>query len=123
MPNVGGPMNVRMADLVGWPSAYHGRLVRVAGYCHLEFEANGLYDDLQAARGYGGKAMWLDVKSLASKENRAHNGKFVAVVGTVDATSYGHYGAYLGTIHVQRIEETTLKREHEQLLKAFGFPR
>ena len=119
------PTYVLLTYLVGGPASYDGRFVRVAGYCRIEFEGNGLYVDAEAMRStYGGaKSMWLDVGWPPSERVRSLNGKFVVVDATVDAHSQGHEGAYRGALRVTRIEETTVAREREAMLRVIAHPR
>lgn len=121
-PNL--PTYVLLTHLVGAPAAYHGRLVRVAGYCRVEFEGNSLYVDRPGVDTYGGsKAMWLDLGWPVADDIRALSGQYVVVEATVDALSKGHFGAYRGTLaRVRRIEATTIARERESILKAMESP-
>jgi hypothetical protein len=118
------PLYVLMTFLVGSPTWYDGRLVRVAGYCRIEFEGNGLYVDRQTMEDGGSKVLWLDVGWPVTDEIRALNGQFVIVDAIVDSRSHGHWGAYRGTLtHIQRIQATTPERERESMLNAMGFPK
>ena len=120
------PTYVLLTYLVGSPAGYNGQLVRVAGYCRIEFEGNGLYVDRETMQStYGGpKSMWLDVGWPVSDRVRNLNGKFVVVEATVDAQSLGHFGEYRGTLaRVRSIEETTLERERGAMLRAMRAPQ
>ena len=55
------PVDATLAQLIAKPQAYQGKVVRVAGYLHLEFEGNGLYPNKADSEHYRtAKGVWLD---------------------------------------------------------------
>ena len=79
------PLNVSMVQLIANPKAFHGKWVRVIGFCHLEFEGNALYlhrDDYERAISRNG--VWLN----APEGKEGLSNQYVLVEGVFeDATS------------------------------------
>ena len=116
LPTVYGadPINVSLVQLIATPRDFHGKLVRVRGFCHLEFEGNALYlhrDDPEW--GILRNAVWLaldwppvpdDQKTLRAQLSD----RYVLVEGVFDAKS-GDFSGSLGDI--QRIEPIPSREE------------
>ena len=99
---------VRGRDLktvtVGELPAYSGRLVRVAGVLHAEFEWVALYRSAAAIEEAPGRAPWITLNTLWPDEpywqtrGPAISGRCVLVEGTYSAGASGHFGMFSGTI-------------------------
>lgn len=99
-----GLQSVPLAQLIANSKQYHGKRVRVVGFCHLEFEGNGLY--IQGADYFHGvtkHAVWLEVEE--SPEVLALNDGYVVVEGTFNAEQLGHLSMFSGFLgDVTRIQ-------------------
>jgi hypothetical protein len=98
------PVFTSVIHLIQHPSDYHGKKVRLMGFCVVEFEGKAIYVSEEDHRTAVTKnAIWLEV--ALSAENRALSGKVDLVEGTFDADSKGHLGMYSGTVReVERFE-------------------
>jgi hypothetical protein len=102
---------ISLVQLVANPHQYHGRRVRVAGFCHLEFESQGLYihrDDFGQMLLKNG--VWLDLDP--SPEQLLLSDHYVAVEGTFDAQRQGHLSMYSGVLTaVRRMDRVPTRAE------------
>lgn len=110
------PIDVSLIQLIANPNEYHGKLVRVIGYCRLAFEGDALYlhrEDFE--HGITKNAAWIDIGSKISTNPRELNGRYVLVEGVFNANDKGHLGLYSGCLkEIKRIEPW---RSREELKK------
>jgi hypothetical protein len=104
-PSLTEPVDVSILQLIAAPTAYHGKRVRLIGFCNLEFEGNSLYlhrEDFE--QRIHRNALWLDVEGTAKQ--RELSGYYVLVEATFDADDHGHMdlfsGALTGVSRMQR---------------------
>ncbi len=93
------PKAVSLIQLISNPSEFDGELVRVIGYCRLEFEGSALYlhrEDFEYV--INKNAVWLDVRSLISTSQPNLNNRYVIVEGVFDSKDKGHMDNYSGCI-------------------------
>ena len=106
-PSASGLQSVPLAELIAHPKKYHGKRVRVVGFCHLEFEGNGLY--IQGADYFHHvtkHAVWLDVEE--SPEVLLLNNDYVRVDGTFDGERLGHLSMFSGSLSdITKIEHAS----------------
>lgn len=92
-----------MVQLLASPGRFEGMRIRVLGYCHLEFEDQGLYlhrEDSDQMNSMNG--VWL---SLGDKEAKVRRDGYVIVEGTFTEKSRGHQDVWRGTLHtITRLE-------------------
>lgn len=91
------PTDVSMISLIATPERYEGKLVRVRGYMHLEFEGDGLYlhrDDEKYALYNNG--VW--VGPFTSPPPKNANNKYVLIEGRFSGKDKGHMGLWSGAI-------------------------
>jgi hypothetical protein len=96
-PNPTEPADVSILQLIATPTAYHGKRVRLIGFCNLEFEGNGLYlhrEDLE--QRIHRNALWLDVEG--TPKQRELSGHYVLVEATFDAEDHGHMSLFSGSL-------------------------
>jgi hypothetical protein len=87
-----------MIQLIAFPAAFDGKRVAVAGYCHLEFEGNGLFlHEEDFARNLSTNAVRLRMPYPLPANYKAANDSYVAVEGTFRAPSPGAPG-FRGTL-------------------------
>jgi hypothetical protein len=89
------PVDVSLLQLIATPEQYSGKRVRVIGFCHLEFEGNGLYvhrEDYE--RAIYKNAIWLEV----GVDRRGLSDQYVLVEGTFDARDKGHLDLFSGSL-------------------------
>ena len=71
-----------LVQLVANPEKYDGRLVCVAGYFDLEYEAATLYlHEEDAHNGLDENGIWLDVHGIKGDQIRPMNNKYVWMLG------------------------------------------
>ena len=81
-----------------------GRLVRVAGVLHAEFEWVALYPSRAAMEEQSGRAPWVTLDSLWPDEpywkrkGRSVSDRCVVVEGMYSGGAGGHFGMFNGTI-------------------------
>jgi len=88
---------VSLIALIANPSKFHARKILTVGYLRFEFEAQGLFLSRDDGKILVTKnATWLEVneKSLDAKVMRALSGKWVRIIGVVNAKDNGHMGMY-----------------------------
>ena len=111
------PKAVSLVQLIANPSEYNGTLVRVIGYCRLEFEGDALYlhrEDFEY--GITKNAVWLDVESLISTHHRDLSGGYVIVEGAFDSQDKGHMDLFSGCL--KKIKRFEHWRSRNELKKA-----
>jgi hypothetical protein len=104
------PLEVSLVQLLANPRDLDGQVVRVVGFCHLEFEGNALYlhrEDFEQA--ILKNSVWVDIEDLPSPAQEKLisrvNNRYVMVEGTVDSSSQGHLSLFTAMLrHVTRIE-------------------
>jgi hypothetical protein len=102
--------------LVANPTEFHGKIVRVIGFCRLEFEGNALYlhrEDFE--RGITRNAVWLSVGWPVPKERRQLSDEYVLVEGTFNGEAQGHMGLFSGELRsLTRMERWAPRTEFER---------
>jgi hypothetical protein len=91
------PQDVSIIQLVTNPEKHHGKVIRVIGFLHLGFEANGLYlhrEDFTQALTHNG--VWVDTTGVATQPQI--NDRYARLTGTFDAKNRGHLGMWSGSI-------------------------
>lgn len=117
------PQLVSLTALVGDPSRYSGKKVRVAGWLHYSFEDNALYlTQCDSDFNITCNAVWVGFTSTVKCEPQSQQGlkyfhcKPVWVVGTFDPSRHGHMDLYSGCIMecemVSRIWKPGVSRTH-----------
>ena len=105
------PNSVSLVQLVANPAELHGKLVRVIGFCHLEFEGDALYlhrHDFEQA--ISKNAVWLDVP----EGRQALSDQYVLVEAVFDGENRGHLGAFSGVLKdVRRMERWPSRKEFD----------
>jgi hypothetical protein len=109
------PLDVSLLQLIARPEQYNGKRVRVIGFCHLEFEGNGLYvhgEDYERAIYKNG--IWLDV----GPEKQGFSDEYVLVEGTFDARMKGHLSLFSGSLRaVTRMDRWPSRKDFQELKK------
>ena len=100
------PKAVSLIQLISNPIEFDGKLVRVIGYCRLDFEGDALYlhrEDYEYV--ITKNAVWLDIGNLMSASSPNLSNKYVIVEGVFDSTDKGHLGLYSGCIkEIRRLD-------------------
>ena len=106
------PASVSMVQLLATPERYEGRLVRVKGVAHFEFEESVLYLHREDAENMNGSnGLWLSTGGHDELSD-----VFVIVEGRFTARSHGHLGAWPGEIRdVTRLERAGTRREYSKV--------
>jgi len=98
-----GGRDIETVTLGELPS-HNGKLVRVAGVLHAEFEWVGLYPSRAWVQDQPWRAPWVSLGSLWPDEPYWHTGgpsvsdRCVLVEGTYSGDEGGHFGMFNGTI-------------------------
>jgi hypothetical protein len=108
LPQVRGPVAIEVAlpMLIENPANYDGDIVRVVGWCRIEFEGNVLYiteDSLDRRRATEG--VWLNLGWPVDNPTRSLDKAHVAIEGRFDAKDKGRSGMYGGTLTQIRLME------------------
>jgi hypothetical protein len=88
-------------QLIASPERYEGKVVRVVGFVHLEFEGNAIYlhreDHKQLITA---NALWLShPKCLTStRHDKEFTSGYALVTGTFTSEGHGHMGLFSGEI-------------------------
>jgi hypothetical protein len=97
------PIDASLVQLLAEPAEFDGRLVRVIGFCSIEFEGNAIYlhrEDYE--QGILKNAMWLSLGDMlppARQELSARlHEKYCIVEGRITSRQNGHMGAFGGEI-------------------------
>jgi len=93
------PIDVSIYQLVVTPERFHGKLVRVMGYIHLEFEGNGLYphqEDFERSLHKNG--VWINVERCGQGAKPQLNDAYVLVEGIFSSQRHGHMGLWSGEL-------------------------
>lgn len=99
--------DVSLIQLIANPLAYDGRVVRIVGFLHLEFEGDVIYlheDDFRY--GLTKNGIWIDLpRDISSKQRKAVNGHYVICTAKFVASMHGHMGMNSGEVeNVTRLE-------------------
>jgi hypothetical protein len=109
------PMDMSIVQLIANPSKYHGKLVRVIGFCRLEFEGNALFlhrEDFE--QGLTKNGVWLDIGWPVPENYRSLSDGYVLVEAVFDAEEHGHMGLFSGELKkVTRMNRWSPRRELE----------
>jgi hypothetical protein len=93
------PLDVSMIQLIATPEKFNGKIVRVFGYLHLEFEGDGLYLHKDDEReGLTRNGIWFDRSPEVEATPKRFTDHYVLVEGRFDAQGHGHMGLWSGTI-------------------------
>ncbi|TSC77719.1 MAG: hypothetical protein G01um101424_342 [Parcubacteria group bacterium Gr01-1014_24] len=111
--------DVSLVQLIANPSQYDGKLVRVIGFCRLEFEGNALYlhrEDFE--HSISKNAVWLQVGWPVPENLRAMSDEYVIVEATFSAEHKGHFGAFSGSLdEVKRLDRWGARSETERFMR------
>jgi len=117
---------VSMIQLIATPERFEGRLVRVAGFCRLEFEGNALYlnrEDYEAVLVTNG--LLLDIAGTSLERNKSLSNRYVIVEGRFRARPVDSIGTFPGSIeHVSGIKPlpTRTQLRRGQQIWGHGLP-
>ena len=100
----GGPdvdaEDVSLIQLIANPQAYDGKIVRIVGFIHLEFEGNVIYlheDDFRY--GLTKNGLWIDLpRDISQKQREAVNDRYVICTARFVAKMHGHMGMNSGEV-------------------------
>lgn len=88
---------VSMIELLADSKKYDGKRVRVVGYIHFEFEANGIYlhKEDEANHLYL-NGLWVSLADGISSANCQDT--YALIEGTFEANKHGHMGLWNGMV-------------------------
>ena len=113
------PESVSLIRLIANPDIFHSRIVRVVGFCRLEFEGNALYlhrEDFE--RVLLAQAVQLDLSWPLGDKYRELSDTYVIIEGRFNGQRRGRASAYAGEIgSLSRFERYPSRAEHEALLR------
>ena len=98
---------VSIIQLVANPRTYDGKVVRLIGYLHLEFEGDVLYLDRESFHySISRNGIWLNVpKNMTAAQEKIVNDHYVICTGRFIADMHGHMDLNGGELSdVTRIE-------------------
>ena len=98
---------ISLIQLIAEPEKYEGKIVRVHGFVHREFESSSIYlhrEDHE--HGITSNALWLSSGKCVSRGGKPFNTAYALVEGRFTGASHGHLGLWSGEIQdVQRCVE------------------
>ena len=98
-PGLLEPEPVSIVALIATPEKYDGRLVRVIGFLHLEFEGNAIYvHEEDHKRHLAINGLWVDENGACRSNRRNPDGHYALLEGVFNATRKGHTGLWSGAI-------------------------
>lgn len=102
-PKGGGDIDaddVSLVQLIASPVKYDGKIVRITGFLHLEFEGNVIYlhaEDFQFSLTKNG--IWIDVpRDMTKEQMKAVNDQYVICTARFNAKMLGHMGMKSGEV-------------------------
>jgi hypothetical protein len=98
---------VSLIKLIANPQAFDGKVVRVVGYLHVEFEGNAIYlhrDDFEHA--IYENSIWIHLpKDIPQAQIKTVNDRYVICTARFIASRHGHMGMFSGELEdVRRLE-------------------
>lgn len=122
LPPVHGsePIDTSLVRILADPGQFEGRVVRVIGFCSIEFEGNALYlhrEDYE--QGISKNGVWLSLGNElpSAREDLASSvhEKYCIVEGRVTARDTGHLGMSSGAIRdITRLDFWSSGGDHER---------
>jgi hypothetical protein len=107
------PQDVSVIQLIANAPQWHGKLVRVIGFCRLEFEGNALYlhqEDFE--RSISKNGIWLELGWPVPEKYRTLTDEYVLVEAVFDAQGQGHMGMFSGLLRdIRRLERWRSQKE------------
>ncbi|WP_228893669.1 hypothetical protein [Pseudoduganella aquatica] len=117
------PRDVSIIQLITNPELFDGKLVRVIGFMHLEFEGDAVYLHLEDFEYSMEKnSLAIELSDSQGRSWRKLNDHYVIIEGRFSATAQGHFGARAGSLqNVIRlgnwsVRRSSLKRDRNKLL-------
>ena len=93
---------VSLIKLIANPEQFDGKKIRVIGYCHLEFEGNGLYlnkEDFDYS--INKNSIWIEIPVKHPESDSSFSkfsNQYVLMEGTFDSHNHGHNDSGSGSI-------------------------
>lgn len=90
-------LSTSLIHVIAHPERYHGRRIKVIGFCCFRFEGKAIYlTEADYQHGVGKNGLWLSAP-LSDENMRLHE-SYVLVEGTCDMYSQGHGSLFFGSI-------------------------
>ena len=92
-------IDVSIIQLIASPKEYDGKIVRVVGFMHLQFEGNAIYlhkEDYDRSLHKNG--LWLEATGAMRTDMLKMNDCFVVIEGEFSSKEQGHFAMWSGTI-------------------------
>jgi hypothetical protein len=92
-------MHVSIIRLIATPKEFEGKIVRVEGFMHLQFEGNAIYfhkEDFERTLTKNG--LWLDTSGAMRHELQKLNDRYVLIEGVFSSKGQGHMGLWSGEV-------------------------
>lgn len=111
------PGDVSIIQLITNPQQFDGKLVRVIGFMHLEFEGDAVYlhrEDFEYSMEKNSLA--IELSDSQGRSWRKLNDHYVIVEGRFSATAQGHFGTRAGSLQdVIRLSNWSVRRSSLKL--------
>ena len=109
------PINASLVQLIANPKVYDGKVVRLIGFCHLEFEGDALYlhqEDFD--RGISRNGIWLNTPS----DKRGLSDQYVLIEGVFEDADNEFEAGFSGKLtRIFRMERWPGRKEMPKVLK------
>jgi hypothetical protein len=99
--------DVSLIQLIANPQLYDGKIVRIIGFLHLEFEGNVIYLHNEDFRyGLTKNGLWIEIpKDMTKEQMKAVNDQYVICTARFVSKMHGHMGLNSGEVaNVTRLE-------------------
>jgi hypothetical protein len=92
--------DVSLIQLIANPQIYDGKIVRITGFLHLEFEGNVIYLHREDFRyGLTKNGIWLNTpKDMTKNQMKVVNDQYVICTARFVARMHGHMGMNSGEV-------------------------
>jgi len=92
-------ISVSIVQLLATPEKFHGKLIRVIGFVHIEFESCAIFLHADDFKYHIYKnALEIGVPIWAAKNPKKYNNHYALIEGVFDSTNPGHMGLCNGSI-------------------------
>lgn len=92
-------ISVSIVNLLATPEKFHGKMIKVIGFVHIEFECSAVFlhaDDFKFK--IFKNALEIGVPVWASKSPKKYNNRYALIEGIFDSANTGHMGLFAGSI-------------------------
>jgi hypothetical protein len=92
-------LHVSIVRLIASPDSFEGKIVRIEGYLHLQFEGQAIYLHKQDYdRALTKNGLWVDAPVEMLRQMAKMNDRYVLIDGVFSSKDEGHMGLWSGAV-------------------------